>query len=111
MLVPPGEVLLEEFPLPMGISQVRLALVIGLPEYRINAIVKGKRAITADSDLRLCRFFGLSEDIWLRMQGSHDLKLAKQALGNVLPTIEPIRSASLSPTVAENPSATPTTRV
>lgn len=111
MLVPPGEVLLEEFLLPMGISQVRLVLAIGVPERRINAIVKGKRAITADTDPCLCLFFGLNEGFWLRMQGSHDLKLAKQALGNVLPTIEPIRSASLSPTVAENPSATPTTRV
>ena len=92
MLAPPGEVLLEEFLRPMGISQYRLALGIGVPESRINAIVKGKRAITADTDLRLCRFFGLSEGFWLRMQGSHDLKLAKQALERVLPTIEPIQS-------------------
>ena len=91
LLVPPGEVLLEEFLKPMGISQYRLALAIGVPESRINAIVKGRRAITADTDLRLCRFFRLSEGFWLRMQASHDLKLAKQALESVLPTIEPIQ--------------------
>jgi addiction module HigA family antidote len=89
MLVPPGEVLLEEFLQPMGISQVRLALAIDVPESRINAIVKGRRAITADTDLRLCRFFGLSEGFWLRMQASHDLKRAKQALASVLPGIQP----------------------
>ncbi len=93
MLVPPGEVLLEEFLRPMGISQYRLALAISVPESRINAIVKGRRAITADTDLRLCRFFGLSEGFWLRMQASHDLKLAKRALGDVLPAIEPLQHA------------------
>ncbi len=81
---------LDEFLRPMGISQYRLALAIGVPESRINAIVKGRRAITADTDLRLCRFFGLSEGFWLRMQGSHDLKLAKKALESVLPSIVPI---------------------
>ena len=91
MLVPPGEVLLEEFLRPMGISQYRLAKEIGVPAQRIGDIVAGKRAITADTDLRLCRFFGLSEGFWLRMQASHDLKLAKQALVSVLPTIEPIQ--------------------
>jgi addiction module HigA family antidote len=75
--VPPGEVLLEEFLRSMGISQYRLATAIDVPESRINAIVKGRRAITADTDLRLCRFFGLSEGFWLRMQASHDLKQAK----------------------------------
>ena len=80
VLVAPGEVLLEEFLRPMGISQYRLAQAIDVPESRINAIVKGRRAITADSDLRLCRYFGLSEGFWLRMQASHDLKLAKQSL-------------------------------
>jgi addiction module HigA family antidote len=91
LLVHPGEVLLEEFLRPLGISQYRLAQAIDVPESRINAIVKGRRAITADTDLRLCRFFGLSEGFWLRMQGSHDLKLAKQALETVLPAIDPIQ--------------------
>jgi addiction module HigA family antidote len=84
-------VLLEEFLKPMGISQYRLAMAIDVPESRINAIVKGRRTITADTDLRLCRYFGLSEGFWLRMQTSHDLKLAKQALANVLPGIEPLQ--------------------
>lgn len=91
LLVPPGEVLLEEFLRPMGISQYRLAKAIDVPESRINAIVKGRRAITADTDLRLCRFFGLTEGFWLRMQTSHDLKQAKQALESVLPTIQPMK--------------------
>jgi addiction module HigA family antidote len=91
LLVHPGEVLLEEFLRPMGISQYRLALAIGVPESRINAIVKGRRTISADTDLRLCRFFSLSEGFWLRMQASHDLKLAKQALVGVLPSIEPFQ--------------------
>ena len=91
MLVPPGEVLLEEFLRPRGISQYRLALAIGVPESRINAVVKRRRAITADTDLRLCRFFGLSEGFWPRMQASHDLKLAKQTLESVLPAIVPIQ--------------------
>jgi addiction module HigA family antidote len=91
LLVHPGEVLLEEFFRPMGISQYRLALAVGVPESRINAIVKGRRAITAGADLRLCSLFGLSEGFWLRMQTSHDLKLAKQALGGVLHSIEPFQ--------------------
>ena len=95
LLVHPGEVLLEEFLRPMGVSQHRLALglalAIGVPESRINAIVKGRRTISADTDLRLCRFFGLSEGFWLRMQACHDLKLAKQALGGVLHSIEPFQ--------------------
>lgn len=91
LLVPPGEVLLEEFLRPMGISQYRLAQAIAVPESRINAIVKGRRAITADTDLRLCRYFGLSKGFWLGMQASHDLKLAKQALESVLPAIEPLQ--------------------
>ena len=66
----------------MRISQYRLA--IGVPESRINAIVKGRPAITADTDLRLCRFFGLSEGCWLRMQSSHDLRVAHRQLGDVL---------------------------
>lgn len=90
LLVPPGEVLLEEFLRPMGISQYRLAQAIDVPESRINSIVKGRRAITADTDLRLCRFFGLTEGFWLRMQASHDLKQAKQTLESVLPTIQPV---------------------
>ena len=80
---------MEEFLKPMGVSQYRLALAIGVPESRINAIVKGRRAITAGTDLRLCRFFGLSDGFWLRLQTGHDLRLAKLQLGNALETITP----------------------
>ena len=89
--ITPGELLQEEFLEPLGISQYRLAKAIDVPASRISEIISGQRAITADTDLRLCRFFGLSEGFWLRMQASHDLKLAKQALESVLPTIEPIQ--------------------
>ena len=65
--IPPGEVLLEEFLKPMGISQYRLAKEIGVPAQRIGEIVAARRSITADTDLRLCRFFGLSEGYWLRI--------------------------------------------
>lgn len=85
--------MLEEFLRPMGISQYRLALAIGVPESRINAIVKGRRAITADTDLRLCRYFGLSEGFWLRMQANHDLKLAKRDLGDALQAIQPLQQS------------------
>ena len=77
----------------MRISKYRLA--IGVPESRINAIVKGRRAITADTDLRLCRFFGLSEGFWLRMQSSHDLHVAHRQLGDALAQIQPWRQEVL----------------
>ena len=95
--VPPGEVLLEEFLRPMGISQYRLAIAIGVPQSRINAIVKGRRTITADTDLRLCRFFGLSEGFWLRMQASHDLKAARRDLSETLAGIQPWQQERVLP--------------
>ncbi len=95
LLVSPGEVLLEEFLKPMDISQYRLALALGVPESRINAIVKGRRSITADTDLRLCRYFGLSEGFWLRMQASHDLKVARVQLGDTLAAIQPLQRGSI----------------
>ena len=70
--VTPGELLLEEFLRPMGISQYRLAEEIGVPPQQIDEIVAGKCAITADTDLRLCRFFGLSSGYWLRAQAAYD---------------------------------------
>lgn len=66
--VTPGELLSEEFLKPMGLSQYRLAKEIGVPAQRIGQIVLGRRAITADTDLRLCRFFGLTDGYWLRAQ-------------------------------------------
>ena len=87
--VSPGEILQEEFLRPRGISQYRLAKEIGVPAQRIGDIVAGKRAITADTDLRLCRFFGLSNGYWLRAQVMHDTEVAERALGAELAKIKP----------------------
>lgn len=82
--VHPGEVLLEEFLKPMGISQNRLALSIGVHPRRINEIVLGKRAITADTALRLAKYFGNSAKFWLGLQGDYDLDVAQDQLGHRL---------------------------
>jgi antitoxin HigA-1 len=79
---PPGEILLEEFLKPMGISQTRLALVIGVPPRRINEIVQGKRRISADTALRLGRYFGTSPQFWLGLQMDYDLDIAQYKLGD-----------------------------
>ena len=76
----PGEILLEEFLKPMGISQYRLAKDISVPPRRINEIVHGKRGISADTSLRLERYFGLSEGFWLRLQARYDLEVEKDRL-------------------------------
>ena len=85
----PGEVLLEDFLKPMGISQYRLAKEISVPPQRIGEIVAGRRSITADTDLRLCRFFGLSDGYWLRGQARHDTELAKDTLASEIEKIHP----------------------
>jgi addiction module HigA family antidote len=82
--VHPGEVLLEEFLKPMGLSQNRLALDIGVHPRRINEIVLGKRSITADTALRLARYFGMSPQFWLGLQKDYDLDVAAEALGERL---------------------------
>ena len=87
--VTPGELLLEEFLKPMGLSQYRLAKEIQVPAQRISEIVSGKRAITADTDLRLCRFFGLSNGYWLRAQIAHDTEIAERKLVAILKKIKP----------------------
>ena len=87
--VSPGELLLEEFLLPMGITKYRLAKEIGVPAQRIGEIVAGRRAITADTDLRLCRFFGLSNGYWLRAQAAYDTEVAAEALADQLEHIKP----------------------
>jgi addiction module HigA family antidote len=87
--VTPGALLLQEFLKPMGISRYRLAKEIGVPAQRIGDIVKGKRAITADTDLRMCRFFGLSNGYWLRAQAAHDIEVAERALRSRLGKIKP----------------------
>ena len=87
--VTPGELLLEEFLVPLKLSQYRLAKEIDVPAQRIGEIVAGKRAVTADTDLRLCRFFGLSNGYWLRAQVAHDTEVAARALAPVLRRIKP----------------------
>jgi addiction module HigA family antidote len=82
--VPPGEVLLEEFLKPLGVSQYRLAKDISVPPRRINEIVQGKRAVTADTALRLARYFGTSERFWLNLQTRYELEVAKERLGDRL---------------------------
>lgn len=82
--VHPGEILLEEFLDPMGISQYRLAKEISVPPRRINEIVHGKRSLTADTALRLSRFFGTSERFWLNLQTRYDLEREKDRLGGRL---------------------------
>ncbi len=89
----PGEILLEEFLKPLGITQSRLAKEIGVPTQRIGDIVAGKRSITADTDLRLCRFFGLSEGYWLRGQTRFDTETAKDTLVAELEKIKPWASS------------------
>jgi len=92
--VTPGEFLREEFLVPMGLSQYRLAKEIGVPAQRIGQIMAGKRAITADTDLRLCRFFGLSNGYWLRAQAACDTEVAEQALSKTLAKIKPWAGAA-----------------
>lgn len=82
--VHPGEVLLEDFLKPMGITQYRLAKDISVPPRRINEIVLGKRSLSADTALRLARFFGTSEELWLNLQNQYDLDNARDQLGDRL---------------------------
>lgn len=91
--ITPGELLKEEFLEPMGISQYRLAKEIGVPAQRIGQIVAGKRSITADTDLRLCRFFGLTNGYWLRAQVLHDTEVAESLLEEQLKNIRPWKAA------------------
>jgi addiction module HigA family antidote len=85
----PGEILMEEFLKPMGLSQTALARAIGVPPRRINEIVLGKRAVTADSDLRLARYFGLSEGFFMGLQADYDLMQRRRELGDALKSIRP----------------------
>ena len=85
----PGEMLRDEFLKPMGLTNYRLAKEIDVPAQRIGDIIAGKRGITADTDLRLCRFFGLTDGWWLRLQGDYDTRLARAALAKKLTKIKP----------------------
>lgn len=78
--VHPGEVLLEDFLKPLGITRYRLAKSIGVPQRRIGEIVVGKRALTADTALRLARFFGTDAQSWVNLQAHYDLEIARQRL-------------------------------
>ncbi len=86
--------LAEEFLAPLGMSKYRLAKSIGVPAQRIGDIVAGKRAITADTDLRLCKLFGLPDGWWLRLQAGYDTTIAKQKLAAKLDKIIPIGKAA-----------------
>jgi len=85
----PGEILLEEFLKPMGISQYRLAKEIGVSQRRIGEIVSGARGVTADTGLRLSRFFGMSEGFWIGLQQDHEAARAKDVLAKTLARIKP----------------------
>lgn len=92
--ITPGELLLEEFLKPMGLSQYRLAKEISVPAQRIGQIVLGRRSITADTDLRLCRFFGLTDGYWLRAQEAYDLEVARRKIEPELKRIRPWNQAA-----------------
>ncbi len=85
----PGDILMEEFLKPVGLSQTALARAIGVSPRRINEIVLGKRAVTADTDLRLARYWGLSDGFWLGLQADHDLMERRRELGVDLAKITP----------------------
>lgn len=85
----PGEILMEEFLEPMGITQHKLAVSIGVPPRRINEIVHGKRRITADTALRLGRFFGMTAQFWINLQSHYDLDVESEAIADQLELIKP----------------------
>jgi len=89
----PGEVLMEEYLEPLGVTQHRLAVAIGVPPRRINEIVHGKRRITADTALRMARYFGTSERFWMNLQGRYDLEVERDRLIDELEEITPLKSA------------------
>lgn len=89
----PGEVLLEDFLEALDVTQHRLAVSIGVPPRRINEIVHGKRRITADTALRLARYFGTTDRFWLNLQTRYDLEIEKDHLGATLEAIHPLQSA------------------
>ena len=89
--ITPGELLNEEFLQPLGITKYRIAKEIGVPAQRIGEIVAGKRAITADTDLRLCKYFRLSSGYWLRVQNKFDTEMARVRIQDQLDQIEPFQ--------------------
>lgn len=89
----PGEILVEEFLTPLNVTQHKLAVAIGVPPRRINEIVHGKRRISADTALRLARYFGTSERFWMNLQGRYDLEVEHDRLAPVLAEIRPLACA------------------
>ena len=89
----PGEILMEEFLEPLAVSQNRLAVAIGVPPRRINEIVHGKRAITADTALRLAKYFGTTAQFWLNLQACYDLDLAEDRVAEQIEAIKPLQVA------------------
>lgn len=89
----PGEVLMAEFIEPLGVTQHHVAVALGVPPRRINEIVHGKRRITADTALRLARYFGTTDRFWLNLQTRYDLEVERDRLGAALDAITPLRSA------------------
>ena len=92
--VHPGEILMEDFLKEMGITQHKLAVSIGVPPRRINEIVHGKRAVTADTALRLGKYFGMSPQFWLGLQTQYDLDVAKDKILAEIENIQPVQAAS-----------------
>ena len=92
--VHPGEILLAEFLEPLGVSQYRLAKAVDVPARRINEIVHGQRRISADTALRLARYFGTSERFWMNLQARYDLETEKDRLGTTLDEIQPLSATS-----------------
>jgi len=92
--VHPGEILLEEFLRPLDVSQYQLAKELGVPARRINEIVHGQRRVSADTALRLARYFGTSERFWMNLQARYDLEIEKDRLGAALDGIRPLSAAS-----------------
>ncbi|MCG7298533.1 HigA family addiction module antitoxin [Brevibacterium sp. ACRRH] len=89
----PGEVLMEDFIEGFGITQNKLAVSIGVPPRRINEIVHGKRGITADTAIRLARYFGTSEEFWMNLQSNYELRIERRALQDTIATISPLEVA------------------
>jgi len=88
----PGEILMEDFIEGFGITQNKLAVSIGVPPRRINEIVHGKRGITADTAIRLARYFGTSEEFWMNLQSNYELRLGRRALRTQIDSISPLQS-------------------
>lgn len=89
----PGEVLMEDFITPLGVTQHRVAVDIGVPPRRINEIVHGQRRISADTALRLGRYFGTSAQFWINLQSHYDLAVEQESIGSALDAIRPLQTA------------------